>query len=117
MSAPLPSIEAVLYRAAACPYRSLFNQHDAYEQVQIKLEHVSRTVVTTPDGNIESLVLQIGDANRPATFQALMNHIFLAHIRVCLNVYLDDIIIYSKTLEEHVKHCQLVFDTGDTLSI
>jgi hypothetical protein len=110
LSAPLPNIDAVMRRVASCPYRSLFDQRDAYEQIRIVPEHVSRSAVTTPDGNIESLVLQIGNCNMPATYQALMNHIFSPYIGVFLDVYLDDIIVYSKSLEEHVKHCKIVFD-------
>jgi hypothetical protein len=71
MSALLPSIEGVLWRAAQCPYWSPFDQKDTYEQIWIKPEHVSHTAVTTPVGNIESLVLQIGDTNGPATFECL----------------------------------------------
>ncbi|KNZ74325.1 hypothetical protein J132_07182, partial [Termitomyces sp. J132] len=47
-------------------------------------------------------VLQQGDCNAPATYQALMNHIFLAYLGRFLDVYLDDIIIYSDSLEEHM---------------
>ncbi|GAF88391.1 unnamed protein product, partial [marine sediment metagenome] len=57
-------------------------------------EHVGRTLFTTPDGTMESLVLQQGDCNGPATYQSLMNFIFTSHIGVFLEVYLDDIIIY-----------------------
>jgi hypothetical protein len=41
----------------------------------------------------------------------LMNHIFSAYIRVFMDVYLDDIIVYSRTLKEHLEHCKLIFDT------
>ena len=58
---------------------------------------------------MESLVMQIGDCNAPATYQTLMNHIFAAYIGVFMDVYLDDIIIYSYTVEEHVKHIRTVF--------
>jgi hypothetical protein len=111
VTAPLPAIEGVMRRAAACQYWSLMDQKDAYEQVRVKPEHVPRTAVTTPDGNLESLVMQQGDCNAPGTFQALMNHIFSNFIGVFMDVYLDDIIIYSNTLEEHVRHCKMVFDT------
>jgi hypothetical protein len=110
MSAPLPNIEAVIHRVAAHKYHSLFDQKDAYEQIRVIPEHVSHTAVTTPDGNIELLVLQIGDSNAPATYQALMNHIFSPYISVFLDVYLDDIVVYSNTLKEHIKHCKMVFD-------
>jgi hypothetical protein len=101
----------MLRRAASHPYRSLMNQKDAYEQVRVVPERVHRTATTTLDGTIESLVMQQGDCNAPGTYQALMNHIFANYIGVFLDVYLDDIIIYSDTLEEHVKHCKIVFDT------
>ena len=57
-----------------------------------------------------SLVVQQGDCNMPAMYQALMNHIFGMYIRIFMDVYLDDIIIYSDTLEEHVKHVTIVLD-------
>ena len=63
-----------------------------------------------PDGNMVSLVVQQGDCNAPAMYQALMNHIFGMYIRIFMDVYLDDIIIYSDTLEEHVKHVTIVLD-------
>ena len=63
-------------------------------------EHVNRTAMSTPDGNMESLVMQIGDCN---TFQVYILTIFM-------DVYLDDIVIYSDTLEDHIKHCKIVFD-------
>jgi len=69
---------------------------------------VPRTAVTTPDGNMVSEVIQQGDCNAPATYQAVMNHIFGEYIGVFLDVYLDDIIIYSDTLEDHIKHVGLV---------
>jgi len=52
----------------------------------------------------------LGDCNAPATYQALMNHIFSAYIGRFMDIYLDDIVIYSDTLSEHVKHVKLVID-------
>jgi hypothetical protein len=59
---------------------------------------------------MESLVIQIGDCNAPATFQSLMNYLFSAYIGVFMDVYLDDIVIYSNTLEDHIKHVKIVID-------
>jgi len=86
----------------------IIDGQDAYEQIRIIPEHVPRTAVTTPDGNMVSEVIQQGDCNAPATYQAVMNHIFGEYIGVFLDVYLDDIIIYSDTLEDHIKHVGLV---------
>jgi hypothetical protein len=110
MSAPLPDIEGILRRASRARYRSLIDGQDAYEQIRIIPEHVERSAVTTPDGNMVSLVIQQGDCNAPATYQALMNHIFGPYIGKFVDVYLDDIIVYSNTLAEHVEHVKIVVD-------
>ena len=85
----------------------------AYEQIRVIPEHVERTAMSTPDGNMVSLVLQMGDCNAPATYQSLMNYIFSPYIGRFLDVYLDDVIIYSDTLEEHEGHCKLAVDLLD----
>ncbi len=98
MHAPLPSIEAILMRAAKCKYRSIADMNAAYEQLRVVPEHVHRTTVATPDGNMDLEVMQIGDVNTAASWQTFMNHEFSAYIGVFMDVYLDDIIIYSDTI-------------------
>jgi len=88
----------------------MIDSQDAYKQICIVLEHVSQLAVTMPDGNMVSLVVQQGDCNTPATYQALMNHIFGEHIGIFMDVYLNDIIIYSDTLEKHVWHVKIVLE-------
>lgn len=83
---------------------------DAYEQMRVEPAHVERTAMASPDGNMVSLVLQQGDCNAVATYQSLMNHIFGPYIGKFMDVYLDDIIIYSDTMEEHLQHVKLVLD-------
>ena len=78
------------------------DQAAAYKQVCIEPEHVSQLAVTMPDENMISNVIQIGDCNRLATFQALINHIFSPYLNVFMDVYLDDIIVHSDTLENHI---------------
>lgn len=53
---------------------------------------------------MESLTLQQGDCNGPATYQTLMNHIFTSYLGIFMDVYLDDIVIYSDSIQEHVNH-------------
>jgi Reverse transcriptase (RNA-dependent DNA polymerase) len=57
-----------------------------------------------------SQVIQQGNCNAPATYQTLMNHLFSAYIGWFMDVYLDDIIIYSNSLKEHITHVKLVID-------
>ena len=66
--------------------------------------------MASPDGNMVSLVLQQGDCNAVATYQTLMNHLFGPYIGVFMDVYLDNIVIYSDTIEDHLKHIRIVMD-------
>ena len=108
LSSPMPDMDGILRRVAGKKYRSIIDGQDAYEQIRIIPEHVPRTAVTTPDGNMVSLVVQQGDCNAPATHQVLMNYLFSEYIGVFMDVYLGDIIIYSDTLEEHVEHVKKI---------
>ena len=104
LSAPLPDIDGILRHVSKGRYRSIIDGQDTYEQICIVPEDVDQSAVTTPDGNMLSTVIQIGDCNTPATYQALMNHLFSGYIGKWMDIYLDDIIIYSQTLEEHIEH-------------
>ena len=73
-------------------------------------EHVAHSAVTTPDGNMVSQVLQMGDCNAPTTYQALMNHLFSSCIGHFMDIYLNYIVIYLDILGEHVRHVKLVLD-------
>jgi hypothetical protein len=110
LSSPLPDMESILYTVTSHKYRSLIDGRDAYEQIRVESKDVHKTLFNTPDGTMESLVMQQGDCNAGATYQTLMNHLFGPHIGVFMYVYLDDIIIFSDTIEDHVKHIRAVLD-------
>lgn len=110
LTSPLPDMEGILRRVSRKKYRSLIDGKDAYEHIRVVPEHVDRTAMTTPDGNMVSLVMQQGDCNAVATYQTLMNHIFGPYIGVFMDVYLDDVVIYSDTLSDHIQHCKTVID-------
>jgi hypothetical protein len=109
-TSPLPDMDGMLRRTASKPYRTALDLKSAYEQIRIIPEHVERSTVTTPDGNMVSQVIQIGDCNAPATYQALMNYLFSSFIGRFMDIYLDDIVIYSDTLKDHVKHVKVILD-------
>ncbi|KAJ8456367.1 hypothetical protein ONZ51_g12171 [Trametes cubensis] len=110
LAAPLPDIDGILRNVVKHKYRSIIDGKDAYKQIRVIPEHVNRTLFTTPDGTMVSLVLQQGDVNGPTTYQMVMNHIFAPYIGVFMDVYLDDIVIYSDTIEDHMKHIHIVLD-------
>ena len=76
MTSPLPDIEGVLQRVAEKRYKSVLDLTATYKQIRIIPEHVERSAMTIPDGNMVSQVVQQGDCNAPSTHQSLMNYIF-----------------------------------------
>lgn len=106
----LPDMDEIFCCITSKHYRSALNGKNAYECIYIESDHMKHTAMTTPDGNMVSLVLQQSDCNAVVTYQTLMNHLFRLYIGVWLEVYLDDILIYSDTLEEHVAYIKTVVD-------
>ncbi|KIN92793.1 hypothetical protein M404DRAFT_57019, partial [Pisolithus tinctorius Marx 270] len=92
-------------------YRSKIDLSNAYEQVCIEPEDVWKTAFSTIFGTFISQVMQQGDCNAPAMFQRLMTVIFRDHIGCFVYIYLNNIFVYSDTLEEHEQHLQIVFET------
>ena len=110
LTSSLPDMEGILRHIACKKYWSLIDKKDAYEHIRVVPEHVERTTMTTPDRNMVDLVMQQGDCNAIATYQTLMKHIFGPYIGVFMDVCLDDVVVYSDSLENCVNHCKQVID-------
>ena len=110
MTSPLPDIEEILRVISKHPYVSLIDGKDAYEQIRVKSADIHKMIFNTPDGTMVSLVMQQGDCNARATYQTLMNSIFSDYIGVFIYIYLDDMAIFSLTMEDHITHCKLIID-------
>lgn len=89
---------------------SKINLSDMYEQIWIEVDDILKTAFTTVYGTFISNVMQQGDCNTPSTFQQLMIHIFQEYIGIFVHVYLDNIFIFSNSIEKYEKHLELVFD-------
>jgi hypothetical protein len=107
---PFPDQDMIRNDVARAPFRSKLDMSDAYEQVRVDPNDVKNTAFSTIVGTFLSHVVQQGDCNAPATFQRLMTRIFRKFIGKFVYVYLDDIFIFSYTIEDHESHLRQVFD-------
>jgi len=107
---PFPNQEQIRMDVAKGKYQSKIDMSDAYEQIRVEPSDVWKTAFATVYGTFVSHTMQQGDCNAPATFQRLMTIIFREFIGRFVHVYLDDIFVYSDSIEEHEKHLELVFN-------
>ena len=107
-SYPLPRIDDLMDRLSGACMFSCLDLQQAYHQVRLNPEDVPKTAFTTPQGLYEYLVLPFGLSNAPSTFQSVINAILGAELRHCCLVYMDDIVVFSKSAEEHLTHLRLV---------
>jgi hypothetical protein len=99
---PLPLITELMDRLRGAKYFSKFDVRWGYNNVRIKDGDQWKAAFKTNRGLFEPMVMFFGLCNSPATFQAMMNDIFKDLIeRGVVIVYLDDILIYTDTIEEH----------------
>ncbi len=103
---PLPPIDVLLDKLHGMNYFSSVDLQSAYHQVRINEKDIEKTAFTTPLGLYEFTVLPFGLCNAPSTFQTLMQGI-LGHLNSVV-VYLDDILIFSKNIEEHERDVKMV---------
>lgn len=106
---PLPLIEDVLNSFEGSKYFSSLDLLSGYWQVGVKEEHKELTAFCTHNGLYEFNVLPFGLCNAPATFQALADTVFHGLKWKDVLIYLDDIIIFSKTFDEHIIKLRHVF--------
>ena len=107
---PLPNQDMIREAVAAHPFMTIIDISDAYEQLHVIPEDVPKTLFSSPLGTYVSNTLQQGDCNGPLSWQRFMTYMFRDRIGVEVWVYLDDIYIFSKTIEEHENALEYVFN-------
>jgi hypothetical protein len=102
-SYPLPVIAHLLNGLSGCQFLSKIDLKSAFNLLRVAPGHEWKTAFQTPWGLFEYLVMPFGLANAPAIFQRFIQHCLREYLDVCCFVYIDDILVFSKTQEQHVK--------------
>jgi hypothetical protein len=85
-----------------------FNVPAAFHRIRIKEGDEWKTVFRTRLRYYEYLIVPFGLTNAPATLQAYINNVLREYLDFFVSVYIDNILVYSRTFEEHVKHVRIV---------
>lgn len=105
---PLPNIHDILDRLGRAQYFTTLDLASGYHQVEMHTNDIEKTAFSTERGHYEFLRMPFGLKNAPSTFQRLMDHILRGMDNVF--TYLDDVIIVSTSLQEHIHKLKQVFD-------
>ena len=111
---PIPRIDDLLDQLGSAKYFTTLDLASGYWQICVANDSIEKTAFTTPQGLFEFRVMPFGLTNAPAVFQRLMSRVlhglnppdgsdFVA-------IYIDDVLIFSKTLEDHLQHIEQVLD-------
>lgn len=108
---PLPRIDDLFDQLKGAQWFSKIDLRSGYHQLRVREADVPKTAFVTRYGSYEYLVMPFGLTNAPAFFMDLMNRVFRGFLDQFIIVFIDDILVYSRTREEHAYHLRITLQT------
>ena len=105
---PLPRIDDLFDQLKGAKYFSKIDLRLGYFQLKIRESDIPKTTFVTRYGQFEFTVMSFGLTNAPAYFMNLRNKVFMDELDKFVVVFIDDILIYSKSVQEHEQHLRVV---------
>jgi hypothetical protein len=105
---PLPRIDILFDQLVGAQVFSRIDLRSGYHQIKIRDEDVPKTAISTRYGLYEYLVMSFGLTNAPVHFMYLMNSVSMPELDKFVVVFIDDILVYSKSTEDHEEHLRVV---------
>jgi len=107
---PLPRAEDLFDQVHGSKYFTKIDLRWGYHQIKVRPSDVHKTAFRTPFGSFEWLCMPFGLTNAPSTFQRFVQNVLREFLGVYVCVYIDDILIYSRSADEHVQHVRSVLN-------
>ena len=111
---PMPDITDILDKLGRCNYFTTLDLTSGFHQIEVDPKDIPKTAFNVENGHYEFVRMPFGLKNAPATFQRVMDNVLREHIGKRCLVYMDDIIIYSTSLQEHIEYLDKILTSLET---
>jgi len=105
---PIPIFDQLVDELGSASWFSVLDLHSGYHQIRLQPGEEYKTAFSTHTGHFEFTVVPFGATGAPSTFQGAMNSTLSAVLRRCALVFFDDIMIFSSSYDDHLKHLREV---------